>query len=699
MSVQALQVTGALAVLLSFLVLGCGTEAQEASRDAANSKTRLESAQLDNELHFTFVDEGDGPVSVPNTGMRSTLSRDQRDAILSLKPSAVSGDPPTRNWRDRLRKQLNGLTGQDAVDLFIVLPDIPFDWAQLQSSTLSDSQRADIVSARTENVDYVLQPVLQKLDGIAIEPASTFWVIPGIRAVVPLDRVEQILEWTEPEEIVRNGPYEVGPSAYYSGYETRAGLRASDFLNYGYTGNTGGQSSGRVRVGIYDSNVLASGHPGFKRWHLFGWISRFQAIWNCEHSACSSYSPPQGTSHGSAVTSVAVGSIEAGQDPSISDPTERVKHSGISSGADIYYYTSVGSPGYVDTNIAVAQRAIEDGIDVFNRSGWWGICTNCDAQCTGGGYTATMRNMANAGILYVTAIGNSGDPGGCTADYPATVRHGLAIGALGSHNDTSAYDDLSVASFTARGGMDIYSNGAWRYNALAIADLVAPGCIRNLNNFTGTWIGIYGYDTTGLCGTSLAAPVVTGSVALVKDALYQSGYAVNDVDILLAHMLLMGDGYKSDSGQIMNLGVDQRSGAGRVHLWYPSSQNLTPPAGWGCHKFAITHNQTVSFWVGPPGPESTSITQWKAALTFNEPDLMNAADIDLQVWNTCPEGGGEVLIMADLSTDIRSRIRLLGHQIGDRCLQYRVHGWYVPQGQSRTVSVCDYYHSGDPNDH
>jgi len=220
MSVQALQVTGALAVLLSFLVLGCGTEAQEASRDAANSKTRLESAQLDNELHFTFVDEGDGPVSVPNTGMRSTLSRDQRDAILSLKPSAVSGDPPTRNWRDRLRKQLNGLTGQDAVDLFIVLPDIPFDWAQLQSSTLSDSQRADIVSARTENVDYVLQPVLQKLDGIAIEPASTFWVIPGIRAVVPLDRVEQILEWTEPEEIVRNGPYEVGPSAYYSGYET-----------------------------------------------------------------------------------------------------------------------------------------------------------------------------------------------------------------------------------------------------------------------------------------------------------------------------------------------------------------------------------------------------------------------------------------------------------------------------------------------
>jgi hypothetical protein len=61
--------------------------------------------------------------------------------------------------------------------------------------------------------------------------------------------------------------------------------------------------------------------------------------------------------------------------------------------------------------------------------------------------------------------------------------------------------------------------------------------------------------------------------------------------------------------------------------------------------------------------------QWKVALTFDEPDLMDAADIDLEVWDTCPEGGGEVPITADVSTDIRSRVSLVSYQIAGKCLE------------------------------
>jgi len=685
-------------------VYGCSDGSGElAGARTGTAEARVTQEPAAKEVHFAFVDDGSGVSGISDTGTGGVLTAGDRERISLLKPPVTPAPRPERKWRERLRGQVSGLDDADAVELIVVLPDVPFDWEAVRNSHKGSDARADLLESRRHGVNSVLQTLIDRVSSFALEPARPLWIVPAFTVTVPKARIDEVLAWDEPEEIGLNGPYETGYLARYTGVETRAGVRAADFLNYGYTGDSGGAASGVVRVGIIDAPTFAYGHPGFKRYTFLGWFSRVKAIWNCEYNTCSSYTPAQGNSHGSAVTTIAAGSIEAGQDSAISDPTERVRRSGMSSGSDIYYYTSVGSSEYASTRIAQIQRAVADGVDVLNHSYWWGACADCDPACTGFGFTNAIRDSANAGVLNVFAIGNDGDLGYCNAEYPAVIRHGLTIGGLDSSDASQPYDSLPMTSgqyASARGGMDIYSDGGWRQEALAIADLVAPACHRYTYSLVGYPWSMYTYaESAWGCGTSMAAPVVTGSVALVKEALSASGNPINNADLLLAHMLLMGDSWQHDHGQKMGLTMDQRSGAGRMHLWYPSSQDLTAPWGWGCHQFALTNGETRSFSVGDANPESTSIMQWKAALTFNEPDLMDAGDIDLEVWNTCPSGGGEVRVNADVSLDIRSRVWLQSYQVGGKCLEYRVYGWHVPQGETRTVSVCDYYHSGNPNDH
>jgi hypothetical protein len=95
---------------------------------------------------------------------------------------------------------------------------------------------------------------------------------------------------------------------------------------------------------------------------------------------------------------------------------------------------------------------------------------------------------------------------------------------------------------------------------------------------------------------------------------------------------------------------------------------------------------------------SSSVKTWKAALTWQEDDYLNAADLDLQVYNTCPQGGGApVLVASDVSRDLRARIRMT--TVAGRCLEYRIVGYHVPAGQTRTFTVCDYFQSGDTKLH
>jgi hypothetical protein len=165
-------------------------------------------------------------------------------------------------------------------------------------------------------------------------------------------------------------------------------------------------------------------------------------------------------------------------------------------------------------------------------------------------------------------------------------------------------------------------------------------------------------------------------------------------------MLLMGDGYSDATGAFSATGFDRRSGAGRVHMHYPSSDNLNPPWAWVWQAHSLLPGQGISRVISPM-PVPASATQLKIAMTWFETDYNNAADITLDVRNSsgynCSVPAN--IIAADWSFDMRKRITLGQSAIASKCLMYRLQAWSMPSGQSRQVYVGYYFHSGNPADH
>ncbi len=137
----------------------------------------------------------------------------------------------------------------------------------------------------------------------------------------------------------------------------------------------------------------------------------------------------------------------------------------------------------------------------------------------GGGYpdpydpiTKAIRKAVNAGIICVTAAGNSG-PGYFTGGTPASGIRAITVGA------TDKSDNL--ASFSSWGPT---------YSYLGYPDIVAPGVniisteakdsvISKEKRFLGDYFDYPGdADYIPLSGTSMACPIVSGALAILKQA-------------------------------------------------------------------------------------------------------------------------------------------------------------------------------------
>ena len=111
-----------------------------------------------------------------------------------------------------------------------------------------------------------------------------------------------------------------------------------------------------------------------------------------------------------------------------------------------------------------------------------------------------VEKCVKAGLIVVTAAGNSG-PNAKTILSPGISRDAITVGAADDKR-TPSPDDDTIAPFSSRGPTP---------EGYQKPDLVAPGV--NINSISNSKMDSY----TSLSGTSMATPLVSGSLALLMN--------------------------------------------------------------------------------------------------------------------------------------------------------------------------------------
>jgi serine protease AprX len=261
--------------------------------------------------------------------------------------------------------------------------------------------------------------------------------------------------------------------------------------------------------------------------------------------------------------------------------------------------------------------------------------------------TLAARQAVNAGIVFVTAAGNNGRGPLGTTQYGGVTSPGNAPWVLGvgasSHMGTIDRSDDTMAAFSSRGP------GAVDYGAKP--DLVAPGVgIESLSNPSSLMYSVYGpYLLSGtvatpylpylsLSGTSMAAPVVTGTVALMLQA--NPSLTPNAVKAILQYTAQIYTGYDS-----LTQGAGFLNAKGAVELAsylgdpiaraYPSTDNWSQRILWGNHvasggRFTPDANawSTSIAWGDGLTPEGQRVT-WGVKC-----GLLGCATVTSETWQT-----------------------------------------------------------------
>jgi len=378
----------------------------------------------------------------------------------------------------------------------------------------------------------------------------------------------------------------------------------------------------------------------------------------------------------------------------IGDGTNSINHGGsaeqwrgVATAATVVSYTNTGAVAEIDSAIALFD------IDVSNNSWVYPVSEVAGSCSLYGDYAsdapemdAVVRGVYGKAIPVVFSAGNERDDGDCglvapafgCIPPPATAKNVLTVGA---HYNDQQY----MTMFSSWGPTD---DGRMK------PEISAPGC-QLFGDFgvTSTTLG-GGYQS--MCGTSMSAPAVTGSIA----ALLQEWRARFSSDPRPAtYKVLLGNFAKDRA----NSGPDYRFGLGALHLFasVTALQTATTvedsvddsqtdayaffvPAGAGTLAVALA-------WDDPPAAELAS------------PTLVNDLDLELvaptsgtwQAFVLDPANPDSLAVPGANRLDNIEQVRVLAPEPG--WWEARVTGFSVPQGpQEYSLAGYDLREPADP---
>jgi len=243
--------------------------------------------------------------------------------------------------------------------------------------------------------------------------------------------------------------------------------------------------------------------------------------------------------------------------------------------------------------------------------------------------TLAAKRAVDAGIVVVTAAGNLGKNAQGQTQYGAIGAPGnapwvITVGAY-SHEGTVVRTDDVMAGFSSRGPT------AFDYEAKP--DIVAPGVgtvslsdpagLMYATKPTALLAGVLGgFPYFSLSGTSMASPVVAGSVALMLQA--NPSLTPNLVKAILEYTaqvypgydsLTQGAGFLNTKGAVDLARFFKTAQAGQS---YPHPAEWSKKLNWGNHR--ITH-----------GVIKPNATAWKSGVVWGAAKTVTGQNI---VWGT-----------------------------------------------------------------
>jgi len=198
------------------------------------------------------------------------------------------------------------------------------------------------------------------------------------------------------------------------------------------------------------------------------------------------------------------------------------------------------------------QQAYDNGVRIHNDS--WGSA----GFGTYGSWSADVDSFvwSHPDMLIVVAAGNEG-PDNCTVGSPGTAKNCLTVGATENfrpymklYDGSSISDDPSeTAFFSSRGCED----GRIKPDVVApgtyIASTMSSSMLPEFLEYTTTYPGYPNYEFMN--GTSMATPITSGTVALIREHIVKT-YNINPSAALLKAFVINGalgqNGYSQDQG-------------------------------------------------------------------------------------------------------------------------------------------------------